>query len=436
MIYDIIVVGAGISGLTAAYYLKQAGHRVKVLEANKTAGGRMITINWQGFQIDPGASFLTSRDQFLFNLVDELGVRDQLTPFRKENVGFRVDIMRNDRSHNVNFMSLISYLQWSGVSLGARLSMIKLLPHFWKYRNSDPYHPELAAGEDNDTMEEFFAKKVNREMFDYWAQPTWDVMSSYLPGDYSGKMLLLSYVSYLSTKTYSFKTGIGFLPRLLADHLDVEYDTPVTRITYHQGGRGAQVQYRAQGEKRSLEADLVVVSVPGDTVLNLFENPQPAWKSFFPNIHYTNSAKLFMRLEGDDTALDRGGCFFPGKEPWKTSVIGWERQPDGRIRAMGALKAGIYRPEMTNEEFTAMIVREAIRLEPAFEGRIKDTLVYRWPRKVPTFRPGYLNALKAFKDAPQDTPVYFCGDYLIMGSAGSALASGWQCADRINKSLS
>ncbi len=62
-------------------------------------------------------------------------------------------------------------------------------------------------------------------------------------------------------------------------------------------------------------------------------------------------------------------------------------------------------------------------------------MVYRWPQKVPTFRPGYLDALKVFKADPQESPVYFCGDYLVMGSAGSALASGQECAERIINSL-
>ena len=433
---NIVVVGAGIAGLTAAYYLKRSGHQVKVLEANKKAGGRMITIHWQGFQIDPGASFLTSRDQFLYKLIDELGVGDELKPFRKENVGFQVDIMRNNKLHNVNFMSLKSYLQWSGVSLQARLSMVKLLPHLWKYRKADPYHPELAPGEDDETMEEFFSNKVHKEMFDYWAQPSMDVMCSYLPGDYSGKMLLLSYVNYLSTKTVSFKKGIGFLTQLLADQLDVEYNAPVSSLEFHQGKMGVKINYRLKGAEATLDADLVIVAVPGDSVLSLFKNPQPAWKSFFPKVNYTKSAKLFMRLESDDPALDRGGCFFPRNEPWITSVIGWERQANGSIRAMGALKADHYRPELTDEEFSNMIIKEAIRLEPAFEGHIKDTLVYRWQHKVPTFRPGYLDALKAFKNDPQESPIYYCGDYLILGSAGSALASGWQCADRIDRSLS
>jgi protoporphyrinogen oxidase len=114
------------------------------------------------------------------------------------------------------------------------------------------------------------------------------------------------------------------------------------------------------------------------------------------------------------------------------AVVGWQRQPDGRVRGMGALKAGIYDPAMSDEAFTAAVLEEALRFEPALAGHVRETMVYRWHHKVPTFRPGYLDALKAFKAAPAEDPVYFCGDYLIMGSAGSALASGVQCAGRID----
>ena len=51
---DVAIVGAGMTGLTAAYYLQQKGYRVKVFDAAPCVGGRMRTDKIEGFTLDRG----------------------------------------------------------------------------------------------------------------------------------------------------------------------------------------------------------------------------------------------------------------------------------------------------------------------------------------------------------------------------------------------
>lgn len=54
----IIIIGAGVSGLAAASYLKEHGIPVLVLEARNRIGGRVVTENFQGYGLDMGASWI------------------------------------------------------------------------------------------------------------------------------------------------------------------------------------------------------------------------------------------------------------------------------------------------------------------------------------------------------------------------------------------
>jgi protoporphyrinogen oxidase len=140
---------------------------------------------------------------------------------------------------------------------------------------------------------------------------------------------------------------------------------------------------------------------------------------------------VYHLLEGDDKALDEGGIMFPRREGWKLAALGWKRRPDGRVLAMSDLKSSLYDPAITDDELKATITAEVERAVPQFKGHIRDQMVFRWSRKVPAYRVGYLSALKHFKADMQEGPVYFCGDYLAGPNAGAALATGWLCAERV-----
>ena len=55
----IVIVGAGLGGLTAAALLAKAGHDVTVLEGNSWIGGKSRRIDVGGQRIDTGPSLIT-----------------------------------------------------------------------------------------------------------------------------------------------------------------------------------------------------------------------------------------------------------------------------------------------------------------------------------------------------------------------------------------
>lgn len=61
-IYDVIIIGAGIAGLAAAWKLHQYGRRILVLEKSGGVGGRMATRRISGAVFDHGAQFITARE--------------------------------------------------------------------------------------------------------------------------------------------------------------------------------------------------------------------------------------------------------------------------------------------------------------------------------------------------------------------------------------
>ncbi|MGH6974991.1 MAG: FAD-dependent oxidoreductase, partial [Stellaceae bacterium] len=61
--FDVVIIGAGAAGLSAAKHLTSAGHAIKIVEARTRAGGRAHTMpTGFGFAVDLGCEWLHSAD--------------------------------------------------------------------------------------------------------------------------------------------------------------------------------------------------------------------------------------------------------------------------------------------------------------------------------------------------------------------------------------
>ncbi|MER7556383.1 flavin monoamine oxidase family protein [Nocardioides sp. NPDC126508] len=72
---DVVVIGAGLSGLVAARNLRKAGLDVHVVEAADRVGGRVRSATVGGAHVDLGGTFVGPTQDRMIALADEVGVR-------------------------------------------------------------------------------------------------------------------------------------------------------------------------------------------------------------------------------------------------------------------------------------------------------------------------------------------------------------------------
>lgn len=103
---DVIVIGAGLAGLTAADDLVRGGHRVTVLEARDRVGGRTLSQQLGGQTIDLGGQWMGDKHHRLRELATELGVES----FPQHAAGTKVLMRDGDRKTFKGFLPKIGML--------------------------------------------------------------------------------------------------------------------------------------------------------------------------------------------------------------------------------------------------------------------------------------------------------------------------------------
>lgn len=131
----VIVVGAGLAGLSAALTLQEAGIRVKVLESGSSVGGRVQTDEVNGFHLDRGFQLINASYPELqrLNIIEEL---DFVYAPRAVDVAVDNRIIRLGDPRRY----ILSIIARGVGSLGEKIS-------FLKYLLSRSAHGESVAGE-------------------------------------------------------------------------------------------------------------------------------------------------------------------------------------------------------------------------------------------------------------------------------------------------
>jgi protoporphyrinogen oxidase len=270
----VIIVGAGIGGLSAGYWLSQRGYEIEILEALDRPGGRMATIERNGDKVDVGAQFFHSNYVHAFDLIDAFGLRRSLKPI-KGKVRFRfADGARLDftpRSPYIEGIGLANNLKLYGfalkhIILGHRSPMYRI----------EEDRPELDGRE----LIELFNEPSEQKLRDLvtgialasnMCEPEWMNLYHFI------QLLRIDMFTIYSVLT----GGTASLSDAMAKSLPVHCDSPVHSLVMEKG-RVVGVQIKEDGSVR--KAGHVIVAAAAPSVGRMLPDELAEQRSFFESV--------------------------------------------------------------------------------------------------------------------------------------------------------
>lgn len=128
----IVIIGGGITGLTAAYFLSQAKHQVIVFEKENILGGLVSSFKTAGWDwpLEKFYHHFFSSDQELKVLIEKLNLKDKLL-FKKPKTSIFIDqeIFRFDNLKSILLFPKLNLID--KLRLGLTTVIMKINP-FWK----------------------------------------------------------------------------------------------------------------------------------------------------------------------------------------------------------------------------------------------------------------------------------------------------------------
>jgi len=446
----IAILGGGITGLSAAYKLNQAGHSVRVFEKEASIGGAIKSELVHEWLIEKGPNSLQETSE-LKALIEELGLESERV--EASTTAKKRFLVKNSRLETVP-MGPGSFFKTSLFSTSAKFRIFRELFFAKKNRTTDI------------SLATFVRDHFGSEILDQAVQP---MISGIYAGDPEVLSVEHSFPKLLEleketgslirglirsskakkkdgkksiSKLISFRKGLATLPQSLATKLPtgcIECEASVVRISNEPTW---SLTYTKDGLEKTENFDYIVSSLPASALSALSFtalNKKPL--EALSTIKHPAVSSLFLGFKRSAVKhpLDGFGCLIPAKE--KKTVLGilfssslFEGRAPKDCVALTVMVGGSLNSDLALQSTDIILskimpdLRELLQVTepPLF---IRHTT---WPKAIAQYNLGY----EAIRDAISATetayPGFFVGGQLRDGiSVPDCIQSGFKLAQKV-----
>ncbi len=285
------IVGAGATGLTAAYRLAQKGCQVVVFELEAEYGGLARTLKIGPQQLECFYHHIFTSDSDLVELIAELGLANDLLWLTPKN-GIYSNHKLYPFTSPIDLLLFKELKPWERVALGLLVFKARSVRDWrqletvtakeWILRNAGPNVYQKIWGPMLSSKFDFDAEKVS-------AAWLWNKFK--LRGSTRGKNInqeLLGYLQGSFNRIYE---------KLAAEVLRmgglIKYNHPVTGIVQHRDG---SLEINAGGERESF--DRVIVTTAPEILAELYPQYAPGYIQKLKNLKYKANLCMILELTG------------------------------------------------------------------------------------------------------------------------------------------
>jgi protoporphyrinogen/coproporphyrinogen III oxidase len=417
---DVVVIGGGIAGMSAAYALGKLGVSCRLLEGGARLGGVVRTEVVDGFVLEAGPDAILTQKPEAVALARELGLGPRMVP-------------TNPRLKTVFVLHRGRLIPLpDGMTLGVptRIApMITTRLFSWpaKVRMASELRMRPRPDAADESIASFLSRHFGSEAVERIGEP---LLAGIHAGDPERLSMLSAFPRFVDMERrhgsliramwkaprpkpggppafVSFRSGLGELAGALAARLAGPARTSWRARAVRRAGSAWEIE-AADGAR--LQAGALVLAVPAAVAARLLEKVDPGIASALGAFRSVSTAVVYLGYRRGDVAhrLNGYGVVVPRGEGLRVSALGFVstkfpgRAPDGHV-LLRAFMGGARHPDVLAEDDGALVERAFGECAGilGLHGRPVMARVFRWPQATPQMEVGH-GARMAWVDAQAD----------------------------------